>query len=204
MLMVTGNQVGARALIEEVLAADATQIDALKMRASWLIDEDNTREAIALLRTALEESPEDVEALTLMAQAHLRNGDRDLAGEFLALSVEAANTAPAESIRYADFLIGRGTVPRRRGGADPGAAAGAGRSVPPVQPRSALCADGGLAAHRTGRGDAAPSGYPREAPGPPMVCRSRAWRLRAGSMTRSPFSRGSPARTRVILRSSLR
>lgn len=105
MLMVSGNQVGARALIEEVLAADATQIDALKMRAAWLIEEDNTREAIALLRTALENSPDDVDALTLMAQAHLRNGDRDLAREFLALSVEASNAAQPESIRYADFLI---------------------------------------------------------------------------------------------------
>jgi cellulose synthase operon protein C len=105
MLMATGNQVGARALIEEVLASDATQVDALKMRAAWLIDEDNTREAISLLRTALDNSPDDVEALTLMAQAHLRNGDRDLAREFLALSVEASNAAPAQSIGYAEFLI---------------------------------------------------------------------------------------------------
>ena len=58
-----------------------------------------------LLRTALDNSPDDTDALTLMAQAHLRNGDRDLAREFLALAVEASNSAPAESIRYADFLI---------------------------------------------------------------------------------------------------
>jgi len=105
MLMATGNQVGARALIEEVLAADATQTEALKMRASWLIEEDETREAISLLRTALDNSPEDVEAMTLMAQAHLRNGDRSLAREFLALAAEASNSAPVPTIRYADFLI---------------------------------------------------------------------------------------------------
>ncbi|MDG4649604.1 tetratricopeptide repeat protein [Roseibacterium sp. SDUM158017] len=104
MLMATGNQVGARALVEEVLAADAGQIDALKMKAAWLIEEDQTREAITLLRTALDNSPDDVQALTLTAQAHARNGDRNLAREFLALAVEASNAAPDISIRYADLL----------------------------------------------------------------------------------------------------
>jgi tetratricopeptide (TPR) repeat protein len=45
-----------------------------------------------------------VEALTLMAQAHARNGDRSLAREFLALAVEASNSAPEVSIRYANLL----------------------------------------------------------------------------------------------------
>lgn len=104
MLMATGNQVGARALVEETLTADGSQVDALKMKASWLIEEDDTREAISLLRTALDNSPDDVEALSLMAQAHARNGDRSLAREFLALAVEASNSAPETSIRYANLL----------------------------------------------------------------------------------------------------
>jgi tetratricopeptide (TPR) repeat protein len=105
MLMATGNQVGARALVEEVLAADPSQVDALKMKASWLIEEDETREAISLLRRALDEDAEDAEALTLSARAHARNGDRDLAREFLALAVSASGGAPAETLRYADWLI---------------------------------------------------------------------------------------------------
>jgi tetratricopeptide (TPR) repeat protein len=104
MLMATGNQVGARALVEEALAADAGNVDALKMKAAWLIEEDDTRQAISLLRTALENSPDDVEALTLTAQAHARNGDRDIAMQFLSLAVEASNSAPGVSIRYADLL----------------------------------------------------------------------------------------------------
>jgi tetratricopeptide (TPR) repeat protein len=104
MLMATGNQVGARALVEEILSEDGTQVDALKMKAAWLIEEDETREAVSLLRTALDNSPEDVEALTLTAQAHARNGDRNLAREFLALAVEASNSEPEVTIRYANLL----------------------------------------------------------------------------------------------------
>jgi tetratricopeptide (TPR) repeat protein len=105
MLMAVGNQVGARALVDEVLAADSTQADALKMKAAWLIDEDETREAISLLRAALDNDPDDVQALTLTARAHARNGDRDLAREFFALAVEASNSAPEESLLYADILV---------------------------------------------------------------------------------------------------
>ncbi len=105
MLMQTGNVVGARALVEEVLAADASQPDALKMKAAWLIEDDETAEAIALLRTALEADPNDVQALTLSARAHSRNGDRSLALDFLALAVEASNSAPEPTVQYARELI---------------------------------------------------------------------------------------------------
>ena len=40
-----------------------------------------------------------------MAFAHERAGDRGLMGERLALAVEASNRAPAESLRYANFLM---------------------------------------------------------------------------------------------------
>ncbi|MEM7508838.1 MAG: tetratricopeptide repeat protein [Pseudomonadota bacterium] len=105
MLLGTGNQVGARALIEEVLAADETQIDALKIKAGWLIEDDEMREAVNLLRLVLDQDPGDAQAMTLTAQAHARNGDNDLAREFLALAVEASGAAPQESIRYAEYLI---------------------------------------------------------------------------------------------------
>jgi tetratricopeptide (TPR) repeat protein len=56
------------------------------------------------LRSALDGSPNDVEALTLSAQAYARSGDRNLVREFLALAVEASNSEPAVSIRYANLL----------------------------------------------------------------------------------------------------
>ncbi len=102
---VTGNHIGARALIEEVLKDDVGNIDALKMRARWLIQDDKTGEAITTLRAVLDQAPRDVDTLTLMAQAHIRDGSRSLAGERLSLAVEASNNAVAESLRYARFLM---------------------------------------------------------------------------------------------------
>ena len=108
MLETTGNRVGARARIEEVLAEDATNVDALKQRAAWLVDEDKPGEAIVDLRAALGQAPRDSAILTLMALAHERDGNLELAGERLALAVEVSGAAPAESLRYAQFLLRQG------------------------------------------------------------------------------------------------
>ena len=104
MFEATGNHVGARARVEEILAEDSTHVLALQMRASWLIGDDRPGEAIAALRTALDQDPRNAKTLTLMAQAHLRDGSRELAGERLALAVEVSEQAVEESLRYADFL----------------------------------------------------------------------------------------------------
>jgi predicted Zn-dependent protease len=101
MLLAEGNEVGARQLVEQVLEFDPGQVAALKMRAEWQIDGDETDAAIATLRLALDQDPENAEAMTLLARAHDRNGDRQLARDLLALAVEASRNAPAESIRFA-------------------------------------------------------------------------------------------------------
>ncbi len=110
MLIRTGNPVGARALVEEVLEEDPSQVEALKMRAAWMIEDDRPDEALAELRRALDQAPQDASVLTLMAQAQERAGSRELMGEMLALAVEAANNAPAEAIRYANFLVQEGRL----------------------------------------------------------------------------------------------
>ncbi len=102
---VTQNRVGARALVEEILAEDATNVDALKLRAGWFIDEDKPGEAIVDLRTALSQNPRDAMVLTLMAAAHERDGSLDLAGERLAAAVEVSGSGADESLRYAQFLL---------------------------------------------------------------------------------------------------
>jgi tetratricopeptide (TPR) repeat protein len=101
-----GNEVGARRLVEEILAADASQVEALKMRATWEISADEADKAIASLRSALDQSPQDHVAMTLMAQAYTRAGRRELARDYLSLAVEASGNAPAESLRYARLLRG--------------------------------------------------------------------------------------------------
>lgn len=105
MLEATGNPVGARALVEEVLERDATHIPALKRRAGWLIDDDQTGDAMVTLREALANDPRDPEIMTLMARAHERDGNKELMAEMLALAVEHSGEAPAESLRYAQLLV---------------------------------------------------------------------------------------------------
>lgn len=105
MLVGTGNEVGARARIEEVLEEDPEQVSALKMQAGWLIEADDTDAAISALRIALDKSGEDSDAMTLMAQAYTRTGQPELARDFLALAVSASNNAPAETVRYARVLM---------------------------------------------------------------------------------------------------
>ncbi len=102
-----GDQVGARALIEEVLTQDPSNVGALKMRAGWLIETDKTGEAIAALRVALDQEPRDVETLALMAEAHEREGNYQLAGERLSLAVESSNYTPETATNYARFLVQR-------------------------------------------------------------------------------------------------
>jgi predicted Zn-dependent protease len=108
MLDTTANRVGARALIEEVLAEDPANVAALKQRGAWLIDEDKTGDAIVDLRAALDQSPRDTQILTLLAAAHERDGSLDLAGDQLAKAVDVSSAAPEESLRYAQFLIRTG------------------------------------------------------------------------------------------------
>lgn len=105
MLDTTGNAVGAQAAIEEVLAEDPSNVEALKRRAAWRIQADRPGEAIIDLRAALDQNPRDVQVLMLMADAHERDGSPDLAAERLAMAVEVSGAAPEPSLRYADFLI---------------------------------------------------------------------------------------------------
>lgn len=107
MLLETGATSDAYALVDTILGADAGNVFALRMQAARLIDEDNSGAAIVALRAALDQNPRDADTLTLMAQAHERDGDTDLVGERLALAMEASGNATPEVLRYAKFLIGQ-------------------------------------------------------------------------------------------------
>ena len=106
MLEATGNEVGARALVGEVLESDPSQVEALKMRAAWLIQSDETDEAISTLRTALDQEPQDTETMSLLADAHERAGEFEIAQDILALAAESSGFAPRESLRFARVLLG--------------------------------------------------------------------------------------------------
>lgn len=114
MLLRTGNQVGARALAEEILEEDLSNVVALKLRAQLLIDGDKPADAIIDLRRALDQSPRDLDVLLLLASAHERNGNTALQGERLAVAVDVSNAAPRESLLYADFLLRQGRTDAAR------------------------------------------------------------------------------------------
>lgn len=105
MLAASGQTAESAALLGEVLAADRNQVEALKLRAKLAIGADDPDAAIQDMRTAQAQAPGDPEIMTITALAHERAGSRELAGEQLALAVEAARQAPAESLRYARFLM---------------------------------------------------------------------------------------------------
>ena len=81
------------------MAEDAGDVNALKIKANWLIDEDQVRDAVLALRTALDQAPRDPETITLLARAYERGGNRELMVESLALAVDVSNAAPDETLR---------------------------------------------------------------------------------------------------------
>ncbi len=105
MLLATGNEVGSRRLVEEVLAADSSNGAAAKMQATWLISDDQPDEAVTILRTAIDDNPDDWEAMLLMADAFTRSGSHELARDFVSLAVDTSNNAPGPSLRFANLLV---------------------------------------------------------------------------------------------------
>lgn len=110
MLGATGDLVGRDALITVVIAGDPGHVGALKLRARAAIAADAPERAVQDMRTALTQAPRDPEIMTILAEAHAREGARELAGERLALAVEASGRAPGESLRYARFLAEGGRL----------------------------------------------------------------------------------------------
>jgi tetratricopeptide (TPR) repeat protein len=110
MLEATGDTDGRDALVETILAGDPQHVEALKLRARRLVAADQPEQAIRDLRTALTQAPRDPEIMTIMAMAHEREGATELMGERLAMAVEVSDRAPAESLRYARYLLQDGRI----------------------------------------------------------------------------------------------
>ncbi len=115
MLDAQGRRDDARPLVDAVLQADAGHVGALRQQAAWAIADDRTDTAILLLRRALQQAPRDAGAMMQLAEAHLRDGSRELAAERFALAVEVSGRGVPESLRYAGFLAERGRIPAAEG-----------------------------------------------------------------------------------------
>lgn len=107
LLLGEGNEAEALALADAVLAADETNVGATMVRARVMIDRYDAAEAAVLLRRVLDQDPQNVRLMTLMALAYERSGSPDLAAERLAAALRASGYAPDTALRYAAFLRGR-------------------------------------------------------------------------------------------------
>lgn len=108
MLNATGDQAGAGQLVDEILAQNPAHPAALKMQAGWNIDADKTDDAIMSLRGVLDQHPDDIEAMNLMANAYQRAGEPDLQRDYLTQAANAANNAPEQVLRLAQSLFQEG------------------------------------------------------------------------------------------------
>ena len=105
MLLINGDAVAARQMVAEILSEDPGLPNTLKMRAAWLIAEDDTTAAINDLRVALENNPNDSDAMVLMAEAYARAGNRSLQQDFLAQAAAQSRNAPRYALLLAHALI---------------------------------------------------------------------------------------------------
>ena len=94
----------AKTLINEILAGDEKNADALALRASLSLDAGETDSAVADLREALNQQPNSVALLMLLGRAHERQGAVELANDRIAQAAKISNYSPQVALDYIAFL----------------------------------------------------------------------------------------------------
>lgn len=100
----------AKVLIEQMLAKDARDQQALYLRAGIAMDERRLDDAVVDLRGILRDAPDSAAALLLLARTYDLQGARDLAMQYYADAAQRGRFAPAYGMPYAEQLVraGRG------------------------------------------------------------------------------------------------
>lgn len=83
-------------LLEEVLAENPADFDALLIRASLALDKGNTEEAIIGLRQILDAKPDSLQVITLLGKAYVMNKQLELAAESY---IRALHYLPNDQLR---------------------------------------------------------------------------------------------------------
>ncbi len=99
-----GHREDAEVLVNETLAHDPAQIDALRLQGAWMINDDQTGDAILFLRKALDQEPDNAMVLATLARAYEREGSSDLMSDVLMRAVEAAQYDGTLSLQMIDVL----------------------------------------------------------------------------------------------------
>ncbi len=112
MEMVAGNYAAASEIVNQILEIDGANINALEMRGSIYLNDNNYDSAIQDLRIVLSEAPDSVRASMLLARAYELNGSIELADDTLADALRYSENDPAVAVAYADFLTKQSAVAR--------------------------------------------------------------------------------------------
>lgn len=94
-------------LVDEVLAVDGGQQDALLIKAGIAMDERRYDDAIIELRSILRDQPNASQALYLMAKTYELTGSNALAEESYTKAIETSKSAPVYGNAYAKYLMGK-------------------------------------------------------------------------------------------------
>lgn len=110
--LLDGDRAQSEKLVDEILADDENNTEALIKKASFQIDDDQYDDAIANLRAALNNNPDLVEAMMLMSRAFERQDNIDFARAELAKAFDASGRAPRVANIYAKFQTRHGNARR--------------------------------------------------------------------------------------------
>ena len=100
----------AEPLISEILRADSRNNNGLRLRANIHIRRGEIDDAIADLRSALNDQPRSPELLATLALAYERSGSIELADKAFFDATKASGFAPAFGLNYVAFLERRGST----------------------------------------------------------------------------------------------
>lgn len=112
IMMANDDQEGARKLVDEILAADERNTQALLRRAAFLIEDEKYDEAIVDLRTVLNNSPDSYEANILMSAAFEAQDNFSFAQAELAKAFENSKRDAKVANHFANFLLRRKDLER--------------------------------------------------------------------------------------------
>ena len=109
MYLSKNNVAAAEPLISDILRVDNRNVDGLRLRASIRIDRGQIDDAIADLRTALNDQPRSPVLLESLAIAYERSGSIELADKAFLDATKGSEFAPAVGLNYVAFLRRRGS-----------------------------------------------------------------------------------------------
>jgi Tfp pilus assembly protein PilF len=102
------NIAAAKPIISDILRTDSRNIAGLRLRALIRIDQGHFDDAIADVRTALNDQPQSPGLLATLALAYERSGSIELADKAYFDATKASGFAPAYGLNYVAFLNRRG------------------------------------------------------------------------------------------------